>query len=54
MHTIKIIGGALAFILALDFFAFLLWIMSGQHPVDGFYAGAITANIIKALLALFA
>lgn len=54
MHTLKYIGIALASILALDFFAFALWIFSGQHPVDGFYAGAITANIIKAILALFA
>lgn len=47
------IFGVLAFILALDALAFCAWIVSGQHPIDGFYFGAITANIIKALLALF-
>lgn len=52
MDTLKIIGMALALILALDSFAFALWIMSGQQPVDGFYFGALTANIIKAILAL--
>lgn len=51
MHTLKNIGVALAFVLALDFLAFALWIISGQQPVDGFYFGAITANIIKAVLA---
>lgn len=52
MHTLKTIGTALAVILALDFFAFTLWIVSGQHPVDGFYLGAITANIIKTILVI--
>lgn len=49
-NTLQIIGGALAFILALDFGAFVLWILSGQVPVDGFYMGAITANIIRAII----
>lgn len=50
--TLKIAGGVLAALLALDFFAFAAWILSGQIPADSYYFGAITANIIKAILAL--
>ena len=45
--TLKIIGGVIAFILMADAFCFMLWIVSGQYPVDGFYFGAITANILR-------
>ena len=39
-------------ILMIDALCFIAWIASGQYPSDGFYFGAITTNIIKALLAL--
>lgn len=38
---------AIAFILFADFLFFCLWVVSGQHPADGFYAGAMTAKIIS-------
>lgn len=34
-------------ILALDFFGWLMWAMSGQHPLDSWYVGTITGHIIK-------
>lgn len=37
-------------ILAIDFLVFCGWIISGQHPVDGFYVGSITANILKVII----
>lgn len=37
----------LAMILVLDAGAFLMWTFSGQHPVDGFYAGALTAKLVS-------
>lgn len=36
--------------LAIDFAGFVAWVASGQHPVDGFYVGRITTEIIKALI----
>lgn len=36
-------------IIAVDFLGFLAWGMSGQMPVDGFYVGAITRNILQAV-----
>lgn len=33
--------------LFIDFVSLILWVYSGQHPVDGFYLGSVTANIIK-------
>lgn len=39
--------------LAVDAFVFVMWAVSGQHPVDGFYVGAVTTTIIKSLIALF-
>jgi|LSQX01.1.fsa_nt_gb hypothetical protein len=49
---IKTVGAVALAILMLDALAFFAWVLSGQTPADGFYFGAITANIIKALLAL--
>ena len=50
MNTIKYTGIAIASVMMIDAFAFLAWIMSNQMPVDGFYLGAMTANILKAIL----
>lgn len=47
LQTIAVI--ALAIIL-LDAVCFTAWVASNQRPADGFYAGAITANILKAAL----
>lgn len=47
---LKLIGYVSIAILAIDFIVFCGWIISGQHPVDGFYIGSITANILKAIL----
>ena len=43
-------AGVIGAIVALDVFGFMAWIVSGQVPVDGFYIGAITANVLRALL----
>lgn len=48
--TAKIIAGASIAILAIDFVGFASWVVSGQVPVDGFYLGRITAEIIKAII----
>lgn len=34
----------------IDVFAFMLWAISNQSPVDGFYVGAITKNIISLVI----
>ncbi len=39
--------------LCIDAFAFVMWAMSGQHPVDGFYVGAVTTTLIKSIIAIF-
>ena len=49
-NILKVVGGAVAVIMVIDALCFTAWIVSGQHPVDGFYAGAITANIVKAII----
>lgn len=48
----KVAGGVLLAMLMLDALAFGAWVISGQVPPDSVYAGAITANIIKVILAL--
>jgi hypothetical protein len=48
--TLKIIGGLMLAVLMLDALCFMAWVASGQHPVDGFYFGAITANILKVFI----
>jgi hypothetical protein len=37
-------------ILFVDFIGFLAWIISGQFPVDSFYLGSITSNLIQFLI----
>lgn len=37
-------------VIAIDVLGFLAWGMSGQMPVDGFYVGAITRNVLQAIL----
>jgi hypothetical protein len=37
-------------VMFLDWMCFGAWILSGQTPVDGFYLGRITAEIIKILM----
>lgn len=37
----------LLLVLFFDFVCFILWGVSGQHPVDGFYFGTISAHILN-------
>jgi hypothetical protein len=37
-------------IMIFDFVCFCAWVLSGQQPLDNFYFGAITGNIIKLFL----
>ena len=47
---IKYTAGAFILVVTVDILGFIAWIVSGQVPADGFYIGAITANILKVLL----
>lgn len=49
-NIIKIVGGVIGAVLALDAFVFIAWILSGQYPVDDFYIGTITAHILRAII----
>lgn len=44
--TAYIIGGVLIF----DALGWMLWALSGQVPQDGFYFGAITAQVVRIIL----
>lgn len=39
-------------VMFMDMIAFILWIASGQYPVDHFYFGSITAHIASLILPL--
>jgi hypothetical protein len=45
--SLRIVTMAMVAILMFDAICLLAWIASGQQPVDGFYFGAITNNIIN-------
>lgn len=49
-NTLQTIVGIALAIIMLDAICFTAWVASNQRPADGFYAGAITANILKAVL----
>ena len=40
----------IAFILALDIFVFVLWVLSGQCALDNFHAGYLTSLITNTSL----
>lgn len=42
----KIILGFIVVWLMLDVLGFIMWGLSGQIPVDGFYLGAITKGLL--------
>lgn len=44
--TLKIAGTLALVVLAIDFLGFIAWVASGQHPVDSFYVGTITAHVL--------
>lgn len=46
----KILENVLYVIIAImlfDFVMFMMWAMSGQAPVDGFYFGVITKTVLN-------
>ena len=49
-EAMQIVGGILVLAMLADILGFAAWIISGQLPVDNFYLGTITANILKAIL----
>lgn len=49
-QVIGMLAIAIFMIMAIDAMFFFAWVMSGQNPGDGFYFGAITANIIKTFI----
>ena len=49
MQVLKTIGWIVLLTIAIDATGFVAWTVSGQHPVDQFYIGTITAHTIKAI-----
>ena len=48
-NILKVVGGAVAVLIIIDMLGFGVWIVSGQHPVDDFYIGTLTAHVLRAL-----
>ena len=46
MNILKIIGYGVVAVLVIDALGLMLWVVSGQHPVDEFYLGTITAHVV--------
>lgn len=46
----KTIAGVAVAIMLIDFMGFTAWVASGQHPVDNFYIGSITAHVLQAII----
>jgi len=49
-NILKIAGGVITAVLALDILGFIAWVLSGQHPLDNFYIGTITAHVLRAII----
>ena len=46
LGILKWIGIAVIAILAIDFLGAMVWALSGQQPIDSFYIGKITSEVI--------
>lgn len=49
-NILKVAGGVILGILAVDALGFMLWVISGQNPTDDFYIGTITAHVLRAII----
>ena len=49
---INFIINSITVYMLIDALAFMMWAMSGQHPVDGFYIGAVTTTLIKGMITI--
>ena len=49
-NILQIIGGGIIGVLTIDALGFMLWVVSGQTPLDNFYIGTITAHILRAII----
>jgi len=49
-YIFNIMVQVLVIVFIIDFTCFMWWTMSGQKPVDSFYVGAISANIINKVI----
>ena len=47
MQKTKTIGTVIAIIIMIDMFGFMIWALSGQTPINGFYIGSITSSTIN-------
>jgi hypothetical protein len=47
---LQTIGTVALVIMMIDMIGFMAWVYSGQHPMDNFYVGTITAHILKLFL----
>lgn len=52
-QIINVLLSVMMVALIVDAVAFVMWALSGQSPIDGFYIGAITKNIIHFVASLF-
>ena len=49
-ENLLILGQVIVGYFMLDFIFFFIWVESGQVPVDGFYLGNLTTNILKLII----
>jgi len=49
-NIFKIVLQVIVIVLVIDFAGFVWWTTSGKKPVDSFYVGAISANIINKVI----
>jgi hypothetical protein len=50
MKTLQTTAGVIGFILLADALFFMLWVLSGQLPVDNVYAGTITSHLLQLII----
>jgi len=52
IKTIKLTGIIITLVLLIDCIGFCFWILSNQTPIDGFYIGRITAEVLRFVISL--
>lgn len=49
-NTVRIVRFLVSLVLLIDALGFIVWVLSGQKPIDGWYIGAVTAHVVRAVI----
>jgi len=50
LQIVSVVAWVMIAVVGFDALGFVSWVASGQHPVDDFYVGSLTAHALAAVI----